>query len=73
MQSVKIQSDVSEKYFSPLLATFFRSDIFLPGLSFDVEEGGDIFLRNVGLLAVGLYGIIPEKIVQHHRCQNLKS
>jgi hypothetical protein len=50
-----------------LLATCFQAD-FLLGLFFDPEDGGDMFLRNVGLTFNGLHGVM-----NNHSCENLKS
>jgi hypothetical protein len=33
------------------------------GLFFDPEDGGDMFLRNVGLTFNGLHGVIYQKTV----------
>jgi hypothetical protein len=40
-----------------LFVTRFHVDFFL-GLFLNPEDGGDIFLRNVGLTLKGLYGVI---------------
>jgi hypothetical protein len=45
-----------------LLVTCFHTG-FLLGLSFDPENGGNMFLRNVGLTFNGLHGIISQNIV----------
>jgi hypothetical protein len=36
---------------------------FFLGLFFDPENGGNILLRNVGLLSNGLHGVVSQKIV----------
>jgi hypothetical protein len=41
---------------------------FLLGLFFDPDNGGDIFLRNVGLLSTDLCSTL-----HNHRCEKLKS
>jgi hypothetical protein len=43
-----------------LLATCFHAGIFL-GLFFDPEDGGDMFLRNVGLLSTDYTALYPRK------------
>jgi hypothetical protein len=44
------------------------------GLFFDPEDGGDVFLRNVGWLSTDYTAYIPEDITLHdHRCENLRS
>jgi hypothetical protein len=40
---------------------------FLLGLSFDSEDGGDMFLRNIGRLSR------EDSTLHNHRCENLKS
>jgi hypothetical protein len=42
-----------------ILATRFHADI-LVGLSFDHEYGGDMFLRNIGLLSTNCTRCVPE-------------
>jgi hypothetical protein len=44
-----------------LLATCFHAG-FLLGLFFDSEDGGDMFLRNIGYLSTGLHGVISLKL-----------
>jgi hypothetical protein len=47
---------------------------FLLGLFFDIEDGSNMFLRNVGWLLTTRRRYIPEEITLHnHRCENLKS
>jgi hypothetical protein len=47
---------------------------FLLGLFFDTEDGGDMFLRNVGWLPADYMVLYPEDSTLHnHRCENLKS
>jgi hypothetical protein len=57
-----------------LLSTFFHTG-FLLGLFFNPEDGGDMFLRNVGWLSTDYTArYIPEDRTLHeHRCENLKS
>jgi hypothetical protein len=45
-----------------LPATFFQAGFLLASF-FDPEDGGDIFVRNVGLTFNGLYGVMPQRIV----------
>jgi hypothetical protein len=45
-----------------LLATCFHAG-FLLGLFFDPENGGDMFLRNVGWLSTDYTAFFPQKIV----------
>jgi hypothetical protein len=57
-----------------LPATRFQSGFFL-GLFLDPENGGDMFLRNVGWLSAD-YTALYNKIVSilhNRRCENLKS
>jgi hypothetical protein len=46
---------------SALLATCFLGDI-LPGIFFDHDDGGDMFLRNVGLLFNRLHSVIFQNL-----------
>jgi hypothetical protein len=55
------------------LATCFNAG-FLLGIFFDPEDGGDIFLRNIGWLSMATLRYIPEDSILHnHCCENLKS
>jgi hypothetical protein len=45
-----------------LLTTCFHASFF-PGLFFDPEDGGDMFLRNVGLLATDCKALYPRRVL----------
>jgi hypothetical protein len=55
-----------------LLATCFHAG-YLLGLLSDSEDGGNMFLRNVGLHSATTRRYIPENSIINHRCENLKS
>jgi hypothetical protein len=46
---------------------------FLGGLIFDPEEGGDTFLRNIGLRMTTRRYIPEDGNIHNYRCENLKS
>jgi hypothetical protein len=51
-----------------------REPWFLAWLFFDPEDGGDMFLWNVGWLSTTTWRYIPEDwSVHNHHCENLKS
>jgi hypothetical protein len=47
--------------FLALLSTCFNAGFFL-GLFFDPKDGGDIILRNIGLIFSGLFCVIFQKM-----------
>jgi hypothetical protein len=58
---------------SPLLVTCFHAD-FLPGLFFDPEDGGDMFLQTLVHFQLTTWHYIPEgRTLRDHRCENLIS
>jgi hypothetical protein len=46
---------------------------FLAGLFSDPENGGDMFLRNVGWLSTDYTALYPRRFLHNHRRENLKS
>jgi hypothetical protein len=52
-----------------LIATCFSLHLF-----FDIEDGGDMFLRNVGWLSTAYSALYPrDRTLHNHRSENLKS
>jgi hypothetical protein len=66
--NAKQETSLKQTWNRTSLAGFFLSFLFSP------EDGGDMFLRNVGWLSVATtWSYIPERIVHNHRCENLKA
>jgi hypothetical protein len=55
-----VSTDISEKHLA-YCACYLLHVAFILGLSFDPEDGGDMFLRNIGWLSTDCTALYPRK------------